>query len=154
AARDAERRRKLAVLQQRAVGGWAHARAVAGREGSDGPRHRRPGLAGEPYRELRQLPPAGSRLARVGAEGVCGDYLRTCTDVIRVHCTQRGNPRLGNQRRGGEEGAARVDASPAELSSRGAVDEDHRWSTPRPSDTRRPMPMLNVGDPAPDFTLT
>ena len=97
------------MLQQRDVGGWTEVRPVAVLDGSHGARHRRPALAGEPYRQLRQLPPARSRLARVGAEGVCGDYLRTCTDVIRVHRTQRGNPRLGNQRRGGEEKSAEAE---------------------------------------------
>src|SRR5437870_115382 len=47
---------------------------------------------------------------------------------------------------GREEGPARVDPAAGELGPGGAVEHDHATSPA--------MPLLNVGDPAPDFSLT
>jgi hypothetical protein len=71
-----------------------------------------------------------------------------------VHRAQGGDAVLGLQGGGGEESAARLDASASELSSGGAIEHDHRWPTGGPSDTALRMALLNVGDMAPDFTLS
>ena len=154
AARLREGARQLAVLGFGDPRRRAQIRAVAILDGRDRPGDLGAALARNAHRDLRQLAPSPARLARIGPERVGRDHLRAGQDIGRMQGAQHSDSLFREQRRGREKRAAGIDTPPAELGSRGAVEHDHRWPTPGPSDTPRLMPMLNVGDMAPDFTLT
>ena len=63
-----------------------------------------------------------------------------------MHFAKRLDASVVEQRGGREQARARVDPSAGELGSCGAVDHDHVTSPG--------MPLLNVGDTAPDFALS
>jgi hypothetical protein len=71
-----------------------------------------------------------------------------------VDVAQRLEPGGREQRLRREQRFPGIDPAPGKLGSGGAVEHDHRWPTPASSATPVGMPMLNVGDVAPDFTLS